>query len=485
LCDVNNQLFGWCLGLRSRVRRRLGFDGRSRLGIHARRALGLTLRTTLGIPRLSVGSHAVGVGADRLALTLAARRQRLAIRAQTRLLRWALLASILPGRVLHVAFGTWATRTPWAARTTRTAIAIATAGTRASLRTFGTGCTTIARAAKLSAARTAWTTTATTGTAWTTTAAITITASATRTTTAAITKLAWRRLQLPADARARHLAATRTIVFLLLFLRRAHLQAAEAARLVAIAATTEATAATTAATAATTIATATAAITSIAAIIATLRRARDAIDHVVKLAARHRTVRTRFALEHAHEANLIDAIADDVERLEQARRAISLHGQRRGHVIDRRIRRSRGLRVAAFARLATLRRAHLGRLLAFCGSVGRRRFGSGLGCGRCGLHRGSLTRVGSFAQEERRELGQGLHGRGLLHHLATGRQGQTAPENANADEGLALRRHRQQAVMERSRFTRDLGEISRRPSRSPRPRPRPRPRRSPGCSSPR
>ena len=43
---------------------------------------------------------------------------------------------------------------------------------------------------------------------------------------------------------ARHLAATRTIVFLLLFFLRADLEAAEATRLVAITATAEATAAT-------------------------------------------------------------------------------------------------------------------------------------------------------------------------------------------------------------------------------------------------
>jgi len=36
--------------------------------------LGLTLRATLGIPRGSVGSEAIGIGTDRLALALGARR---------------------------------------------------------------------------------------------------------------------------------------------------------------------------------------------------------------------------------------------------------------------------------------------------------------------------------------------------------------------------------------------------------------------------
>jgi hypothetical protein len=47
-------------------------------------ALGLTLRTTLGIPRSSVGSEAVRVGTDRLALAARLRRQRLTVGTEAR-----------------------------------------------------------------------------------------------------------------------------------------------------------------------------------------------------------------------------------------------------------------------------------------------------------------------------------------------------------------------------------------------------------------
>src|SRR6185436_9759538 len=65
------------------------------------------------------------------------------------------------------------------------------------------------------------------------------------------------------------------------------------------------------------------------------RRGSDAIDHVVKLAARDRTVRTLLALEHAHEPDLIDPVTDDVERFDQTRSAIGLHVQRSSDGRDR------------------------------------------------------------------------------------------------------------------------------------------------------
>jgi hypothetical protein len=237
------------------------------------------------------------------------------------------------------------------------------------------------------------------------------TTSATRTTTTTIAELARRGRELPADARARHLAATRTIVFLLLFLRRAHLQAAETARLVAIAATTEA--AGTATTATTAALTALAAAAIIATIVTTSTRgSRDAIDHVVKLAARHRAVRTLLALEHANEANVVEAIADDVERLEQTRRAIGLNVQRRRDCIGRRIRSGRRSGLATFARRSGLAAFGLGARAFRCLAAGltrrlaRRRLGS-RGSGRRSAS--GLTGGGRIAEQERRELGQRLH----------------------------------------------------------------------------
>jgi hypothetical protein len=188
----------------------------------------------------------------------------------------------------------------------------------------GTAGTTVAGAAVAGAARTAWTAGAT---------------SAARTTaSAAISEVTRGRRELPADARTRHLAASRTIIFLLVFLRRAHLEAAEPARLVAIAAATESAAATATAAARTTAATRTTAAlaattalattSAITAVIATGACSGDAIDHVMKLAARDRAVRTFLALEHANEANLVDTIADDVERFDETRGAIGLNAER-------------------------------------------------------------------------------------------------------------------------------------------------------------
>ena len=324
------------------------------------RALGLALCATLGIPRLSVGTQAICVGTDRLAGALATRRQRLAIGAETRLLRGRILPACIAGllSVRRTAGTTRTTRATIGARTTRAAIATWSSRT--------TSTHLVARAARTTAAGTA----AAPRAARTTTtrpATIAIATSAARTTTTWTAIITRRRRELPADARARHLAATRTIVFLLRFgLARRLDEAAKATRLVAIAtrttgaawtaaATTAAitTATTTAATAIT--AAATAIITACTATITTRRRG-DTIDHVVELAARDGAVRTGFALEHAHETNLIDAITDDVERLEKPRGAIRLNTERARDRVDSRVgcrccsrRRFRARLAAAFA----------------------------------------------------------------------------------------------------------------------------------------
>jgi hypothetical protein len=185
-------------------------------------------------------------------------------------------------------------------------------------------------------------------------------------TSAAIAKVARRSGELPADTGTRHLTAARTIVFLLLFLGGADLEAAETARLVAIAATTEATRAT--ATAAATALAATTALTAATAIVAvatTARRTGDAIDHVVKLAARDRAMRARFALEHTNQAHLVDPVADDVERLDETRGTLRLNVERCGD------RRDRGF--------VLWRRCGLRRFTAaFAGRLGGR-LGGGLG----------------------------------------------------------------------------------------------------------
>ncbi len=126
-------------------------------------------------------------------------------------------------------------------------------------------------------------------------------------------------------------------------------EARQTARLVlAAAGAAEATAAcaTATAAAATTTAAAATATTAVAAAAAIIPRgtaallAADTIDHEVELTARHAAVRTLLALVHAHEADLLDvAGTDDVERLEEARGAIGLHGQRGGDRVDRRIGR--------------------------------------------------------------------------------------------------------------------------------------------------
>lgn len=265
---------------------------------------------------------------------------------------------------------------------TATATIVATIATGTARTAGSTGITT-------SAARTARTArtagaTRTASTTWTTSTTGTTASGATTTT---ITEVARCRGELPANTGARHLAASRTIVFLLLFLGRADLERAEAARLVAIAATAEAT--TAAATAATRTATAATLATALAAAAAstaifatTFRRTRNAIDHVVELTARDRAVRAFLALEHAHEPNLVDAITDDVERLEQTLGAIGLDVERSRDGIDRRI--------------------FLGGLCFCCGLTAA--FGCGVTAFGCGVTASAFGRCG---------LGVG-------RHLATG-----------------------------------------------------------------
>jgi hypothetical protein len=306
-------------------------------------------------------------------------------------------------------FGTRTARTARAARATRTTIAAGTTGTtatrttstRAAVAAAGTGATrrtgigahplgTIAAkaATRTTSARAAVTTAATGTTSAARTTRATWTARTARTTgtaratTTAIAEVTRRCRELPADACARKLATTGTVVILLLFLGRAELEAAEALGLVAIAAAAESTAATATAGTATTAALAATTTTTLAAAttaIITTRtlRAGDPIDHVVELAARDRTMRTLLALEHAHEANVVDATADDVERLEQARGAIGLHAECGCDRTDRRIflRRCVGLRLAATIAVARRLGRCVGGLAAFRGGVDR------LGCG--------------------------------------------------------------------------------------------------------
>jgi len=342
----------------------------------------LTLCATLGIPRLSVGSEAVCVGTDRLALAARTRGQRLAVGAEPRFAGRTGLA----GRA-RLAGGTGLAGRTGLLRQRLPVGTEARLGGAARASRAAEVATVTARTARTSI--TAWTTRTAATRTWTTRTTIaartTGTATATRTTattTAAFTtEVAGCCGQLPANPCARHLAATGTIVVLLVFFWRADLEAAEAARLVATTIATRTAAATT--TTITAIATATTAITAIAT---TTRGTGDAVDDVVELAARDRAVRTLLALEHAHEANLIDAVSDDVERFDQSRGAIGLHVERCGERLHRRIalgRRRCRLRdrrrfTAAFARLHRVRRFHrFRRFAAFARFASRRRFTAG------------------------------------------------------------------------------------------------------------
>jgi hypothetical protein len=121
-------------------------------------------------------------------------------------------------------------------------------------------------------------------------------------------------------------------------------------------ATATATGTTTAATLAATAAATLAATTTSAVIATRALRTGDAIDHVVELAARDRAVRALLALEHANEANVVDAATDDVECLEEARGAIGLNAECGRDCTDRWIflLGRFGLRFAAFTGLAGL-----------------------------------------------------------------------------------------------------------------------------------
>jgi len=358
------------------------FDGRRHRFIHRRRrcagrralggALGLTLRATLGIPRLSVRAVTVCIGTDRLARALGARRQGLAIGSEARLARLrALLRLLLAGRA-QLLRTVLARATPTAATTETTRATVITM--RAARATRSTTAAVIATRAI--AARATGATAAT---------------RATPAATIATAEITRRRRQLPADTGARHLTATRAIVTvgLRLGLRVAELQAAEAARLrgtTVAAAEPAATAGTTAAIATATTTAITSATTVVAAIIATALRAGDAIDHVVELAAADRAVRAFLTLEHADQANLVDAIADDVERFDQALRAIGLNADGFGHGLDDRVVLGGRRRRSAFglhrlglatltgvARVRRFRTAFDGRSVVL-GSGHRRRF---------------------------------------------------------------------------------------------------------------
>jgi hypothetical protein len=212
-------------------------------------------------------------------------------------------------------------------------------------------------------------------------AAITARAAAAR-TAAVVARIARRAGQLPADAGAGHLAARGAVVVATLaFLRTAALvadglEAAEAARLVATAGAAEAAATTAAAATATAGTTAIAAAatavvaTTAAAVIAAaaaLRRTRNAVHRVVVLADGRGAGRALLALEDADESHRLDVGADDVERLDQALRAVGRDGDLAGDALGE------GLALEALCRL---------------GSAGG----------------------GSATEKESRELGQRLHG---------------------------------------------------------------------------
>jgi len=430
-----------------------------------RGALGLALGATLGIPRLSVRAVTVCVGADRLTRAFAARRQRQPVGAKpgrTGLGRCVLTfdrratalgrspettttARTAAEAATTTTAGTTAetaTATTAAGTTTEAAATITTGATRATWAATAIATRTTGSAEATSAARTTATGTAA-GTASTT--AITITAGTTRTTTATrattsartFAEIARCRGELPADARTRHLSTSRTIVVGLLFLFRTELEAAEAARLrgTALAAESTAAAATATATTATAITTtATAAI--IATFATTLTLTGDAIDHEVKLAALDRTVRAGLALEHANEANLIDAIADDVERLDDPRRLVGLQASRLGDCLHDRIvlggRRGLGRFGLHRLGLATLglgrcRRIGCRRIRRFCrrcrrgfatvaeSRLAHRRSRLVLDhrrrCRVCGTSTGGGTSGRGLAEGQRREFGERLHGR--------------------------------------------------------------------------
>jgi hypothetical protein len=297
--------------------------------------------------RLAVGTQARATRRQRLAIgteARAARRQRLAVGAEARATRRERLAVGAEARAARrQRLAIWAkARAARTARSAATRVAIAAGAARA---------TTVVVAARAAAAG----------------------------TTAVVARIARGGGELPADAGAGHLAALRAIVVLALAVLRAAalvadgLEAAEAARLVAAiaagAAEAAAAAATTAAATAATAASAAVIATAAAIALATaaLRRAGDAVDRVVVLADRRRAGRALLALEDADEADRLEVGADDIERLDQALRAIGRDRQLAGDALGE------GLGFEPLCRL---------------GSAGS----------------------GSATEDESRELGQRLHG---------------------------------------------------------------------------
>jgi hypothetical protein len=327
---------------------RLTIGAEARRARRQRLAIGTQARAARR-QRLAVGTQARAARRQRLAIgteARAARRQRLAVGAEaraTRRERLAVGAEARAARGQRLAIGAKA-RAARTARSAATRVAIAAGATRA---------TAVVVAARTAAAG----------------------------TTAVVARIARGGGELPADAGAGHLAALRAIVVLALAVLRAAalvadgLEAAEAARLVAAiaagAAEAAAAAATTAAAAATATATASAAVIATAAAIAlataALRRAGDAVDRVVVLADRRRAGRALLALEDADEADRLEVGADDIERLDQALRAIGRDRQLAGDALGE------GLGFKPLCRL---------------GSAGS----------------------GSATEDESRELGQRLHG---------------------------------------------------------------------------
>jgi len=329
-----------------RGRGRWCFDGSTFGAIHFRLvylALGLALRAPLRIPGGAIGAKAVGIGADRLALATRFGRQGLAVRPQPRLLRRTRLAglAVLTRR-------TGAARLAWRQGLAIGAEALLVAATAVATRAeallvaataVATGATRTAIAAIATRA------TGTAGATRTTRAAITaIATGATRATprattaTALAAEIARRRRQLPADTGSRHLSAARPVVFFGLVFLCADLEAAEATGLVAaIAAGSTRPAAATTATVAAAIPAA-AAVTAPAIVAAPALCRCHAVDRVVVFAARDRAMGALFALEHAHQAHFVEAVADDVERFDQPGRAVGLDRQRARDRIDDRIR---------------------------------------------------------------------------------------------------------------------------------------------------
>jgi hypothetical protein len=244
---------------------------------------------------------------------------------------------------------------------------------------------------------------------------------------------------LPADARARHLSASGPIVVARALFGGPDLEAAEAARLVATLSARTARASSAAAIAAS--ASPAAAAAPVIAVAAAALGRHHAVDRIVKLAPRDRSVRALLALEHAHQAHLVEPIANNIERFDHARGPVGLDAQSARDRVGDRIGLGLGGDLTAALTAAFARRSLCGRCRNLDGR--HRSFGlaarsdlSTLGSlGRCitgGLRgfvgsvhrivelRGGCTHVRAtcrgacsrrLAQGKRRELGEHLHGR--------------------------------------------------------------------------